>query len=290
MARTREAKPSAWAGHTGGLFDTSRPGGLHERIYSSLIHAIVSGRFVKGSKLPSEPELAITFDVSRPVVRQALEKLRSEGLIESQRGSGNYVAGLEHLVASRMQSAASSPLLVRSMLDDLEFRLTLEPEAAFLAARRRGTADLDRMRAAMGQFADAHAAGRITHHFDYLFHEAIAIATSNTRFIDTARSLEYSQDDERVLMRHLVHFQPGPQSAEVIREHRAVLELIEGREADAARKAMADHIAGSSRRLMRHMANLRSNIAARQPQAATAGADGEAAELPGALTAPDGNF
>jgi GntR family transcriptional repressor for pyruvate dehydrogenase complex len=278
VARTREAKASVKAGHAVGLFDTSRPGGLHERIYSSLIHAIVSGRFVKGSKLPSEPELATTFDVSRPVVRQALEKLRSEGLIESQRGSGNYVVGLDHLIASRVQSLATSPVLVQSMLDDLEFRLMLEPEAAFHAARRRGTADLERMKTAMERFVEAHEAGHITHHYDYLFHEAIAIATTNSRFIDAARSLEYSQDDERILMRHIVHFQPGPQSAEVIREHQAVLELIEAREAERARKAMAEHIAGSRRRLMRHIAELRNDVAARQTPAESIGASDEATD------------
>lgn len=256
MARAKEANSTKQIDRAGGLFDTSRPGGLHERIYRSLIHAIVSGRFVKGSKLPSEPELATTFEVSRPVVRQALEKLRADGLIESLRGSGNYVAGLDHVVATRLQSGFTQIVQARRMLDDLEFRLILEPEAAFLAARRRGPADLNRMRSAMDQFEQAHSAGRITHHFDYLFHEAIALATTNTRFIDAARALEYSQDDEKLLMRHLVYFQPGARGAEVIREHQAVLELIQQRDAEKAREAMWDHISASRLRLREHLKRL----------------------------------
>jgi GntR family transcriptional repressor for pyruvate dehydrogenase complex len=256
MARGREPRNPAQAAGTGGLFDTDRPGGLHERIYRSLIHAIVSGQFAKGSKLPSEPDLAATFGVSRPVVRQALEKLRGEGLIESLRGSGNYVAGLDHLVASRLQSAMAPLLHAQRMLDDLEFRLILEPEAAFLAARRRSTSDLKRMQSAMEQFVQAHEDGRITHHFDYLFHEAIALATTNSRFIDAARALEYSQEGERLLMRHLVHFQPSARAAEVIREHQMVMDLIQQRDGEAARKAMWSHISASRLRLTEHLERL----------------------------------
>src|SRR5690606_6300494 len=143
--------------------------------------------------------------------------------------------GIDHIVLSRLQSGAVPPLNAKRMLDDLEFRLMLEPEAASLAARRRGTADIDRMRTAMDQFVQAHEAGRITHHFDYLFHEAIALATTNSRFLDAARVLEYSQNEEQLLMRHLVHFQPSTRATEVIHEHRLVLDLIEQRESDAAR-------------------------------------------------------
>jgi GntR family transcriptional repressor for pyruvate dehydrogenase complex len=255
LARAKAANPSA---ERGGLFVTERPGGLHERIYRSLLHAIVSGRFVKGSRLPSEPELATTYGVSRPVVRQALDKMRSDGLIESLRGSGSYVAGLDHLVTAAKNSIVNSPVHAKGMLDDLEFRLILEPEAAFLAAKRRGPSDLARMTAALRQFEEAYASGQITHHYDYLFHEAIAFATTNARLVEAARIVEYSQDDERLLMRHIVHFQPGARGAEVIREHELVLDLIRQREPVAARDAMARHISSSRQRVIDYISRLSS--------------------------------
>lgn len=236
-----------------GLFGTDRPGGLHERVYRSLLHAIVSGRFAKGSKLPSEPELATAYGVSRPVVRQALDKIRSEGLIESLRGSGSYVTGLDHLVTSARSSLLNSPVHAKAMLDDLEFRLIFEPEAAFFAAKRRAPSDLAKMTSALRQFEDAYGSGQISHHYDYLFHEAIAFSTTNSRLVDAARTVEYSQDDERLLMRQLVHFQPGTRGAEVIREHELVLELIRQRDATAARDAMANHISSSRQRLVDYL-------------------------------------
>ncbi|MDD2870219.1 FadR/GntR family transcriptional regulator [Neomegalonema sp.] len=239
------------------LFETDRPGGAHERVRRSLIHAIVSGRFPTGDRLPSEPELTAIFGVSRPIVRQALEKLRAEGLVESLRGSGSYVARLDHLLAARLRSGGDVLRHARTMLEDLEFRQMLEPEAAFLAARRRSPEDLDRMRAAMEQFQTAHESGRITHHFDYLFHEAIARATANERFLDAARRLEYAQEDERLFMRHLIHFHPHARAEEVVREHGLVLERIAERDEEGARAAMGRHIEAGRLRQEEHLKRLK---------------------------------
>lgn len=238
------------------FFDTERPAGLHERIHTSLMHAIISGQLAKGDKLPSEPVLANTFGVSRPVVRQALEKLRAGGMIQSLRGSGNYVASLDHLVASFQEIVADWTPHAKGMLDDLEFRLTVEPEAAYWAARRRGPNDLNSLRFALGQFEDAHAAGRITHHYDFRFHEAVAIATANARFVEAARMIEFPKDAERLFMRHITFFHPQRRGSEFIREHRRVLELITEREAEPAREAMRCHIIASRDRLTEQLRTL----------------------------------
>ena len=55
-----------------------RPERFAERVYETLFHAIVEGRIAVGSKLPSENDLATLFEVSRPVVRQALDRLRAD--------------------------------------------------------------------------------------------------------------------------------------------------------------------------------------------------------------------
>ena len=190
------------------------------------------------------------------MVRQALDRLRRDGLVKSLRGSGNYVVGIDELIAARLLSASGSLLQTQRMLDDLEFRLVIEPEAAFFAARRRGIADMDRIETALRKFEEAHAAGAITDHFDYLFHEAIAAATTNEHFVEAVRSLEYRSDDERILMRHLVHFQPRNRGAAVLREHGEVLDLIRKRDAEAAKHAMWNHIEAARLRLMKHNAVL----------------------------------
>jgi DNA-binding FadR family transcriptional regulator len=253
--RGRKPKQAGAPESTRGLFETGRPGGLHERVYRSLVHAIVSGKFGRGSRLPSEPELAATFSVSRPVVRQALVRLREEGVIQSLRGSGNYVIGVDDLLAEKL-SRSSSPQQLQHLLDDLEFRLVIEPEAACLAALRRSPADMQRIEAALRRFEEAHASGAITHHFDYLFHEAIAVAATNPRFVEAIHALEYQPDDERLLLRHLVHFQPSARGTAVIAEHAEVLNLIKRRDGEAAREAMRAHIESARRRLTKYLETL----------------------------------
>ena len=64
---------------------------LADKVYENLFHAIVTGMIAAGTKLPSENQLAREFDVSRPVLREALDKLRADRLVSSVRGSGNFV-------------------------------------------------------------------------------------------------------------------------------------------------------------------------------------------------------
>lgn len=236
-----------------GLFGTGRPGELHQRVHRSLLHAIISGRFAAGSRLPSEPDLAATFSVSRPVVRQAIDRLKTLELVVSQRGSGNYVAPLDPAAIARFVNPDEADQHLRQMSDDLELRLAVEPEAALLAAHRHGPEDLDRMEQAIDHFQAALAAGRITHHADYLFHLAIARATGNDQFLRTAEMLEFSRGEGWLLIRHLAHFQPATRADEVMQEHRRVLDWIRRRDGEAARRSMIDHLEASRLRLAGHV-------------------------------------
>ncbi|MBW9080748.1 FadR family transcriptional regulator [Rhizobium pusense] len=241
------------AGATEGLFETGRPGGLHERVYRSLVHAITSGKYEVGSKLPTEAALALAYEVSRPVLRQAMERLRVEGLIESRRGAGSFVVEIGNAAPITARPGVDVLATMRRMMDDLEFRTVVEPEVAFLAARRRGPVDLERMETALKGFEAAHKAGAITHHFDFLFHEALAMATTNERFVSAIRSLEYGAEDGRVLARDMIHFQPQERGDSVLQEHVNIFELIKKRDDKGARNAMSRHIESARLRHERFM-------------------------------------
>jgi len=64
---------------------------LFARIKSSLRQDILNRRFRPGQKLPSEAQLQLSFGVSRITVRQALNELQSEGLIDTINGKGSFV-------------------------------------------------------------------------------------------------------------------------------------------------------------------------------------------------------
>jgi GntR family transcriptional regulator of arabinose operon len=65
----------------------------YRRIYTDLRHALTTGRYVPGDKLPSENELVEQFGASRPTVGRALAQLETEGMVERRPGSGTYVLG-----------------------------------------------------------------------------------------------------------------------------------------------------------------------------------------------------
>lgn len=96
---------------------------------------ILDGTYVAGDKLPSERELALEYEVSRPSLREAMGNLQAKGLIERKQGGGTFVC-------KQINSAMVDPLLElvatkpETQFDLLEFRHALEGMAAFYAALR----------------------------------------------------------------------------------------------------------------------------------------------------------
>lgn len=223
-------------------FGPARPERLAARVYESLFHAIVTGKFARGQRLPSENLLAAQFDVSRPIVRQALDRLREEGLIESIRGSGSYVNEHPERAGGTAGPDGDPMERMNEILNGLEFRMVVETEAAFFAAQRRNAADIARMETALAGFGQALAKGEIPHHFDYAFHEAIGLATANPRFVAALKSLEYDVSHAVNLMRYLVHFEPLERGQKVLAEHVEIFELIKAGDGEAARRAMRNHL------------------------------------------------
>ena len=209
-----------------------------ERVYDGLFHAIMTGKLAPGARLPSELELAGHFQVSRPVVRQALDRLRKDELVSSIRGSGTYVRSGPAPAAPPVPSGGD----MGHILHGLELRLVVEPECAYLAALRRKPQDLARMEEMLDGFEKAAVNGDVAHHFDYGFHEAIAQATANPRMAQVLGSLKFDVSHAINLWRHMAQMKPWQRSQEVLDEHRAIFNLIRDQDAEGARRAMRSHI------------------------------------------------
>lgn len=211
-----------------------------ERVYDSLFHAVMTGKLAPDTKLPSELQLASFFQVSRPVVRQALDRLRQDRLVEPIRGSGTYVRA--HAAQAPVLPAAHLQADMSHIVHGLELRLVIEPECAHLAALRRKPADLARMEGMLDGFESAAASGDVAHHFDYGFHETIAQATANPRMAQVLKSLEYDVSHAVNLWRHMAQMKPWKRSQDALDEHREIFELIRRQDAEGARRAMRSHV------------------------------------------------
>jgi GntR family transcriptional regulator len=73
------------------LLNPQSPIPLYRQLADVLASAIRSGDFAPGSRIPSEPQLAASYQIGRPTARQAIDLLVRRGLLTRRRGSGTYV-------------------------------------------------------------------------------------------------------------------------------------------------------------------------------------------------------
>lgn len=106
-----------------------------EDVVAQIKEAILSGRFVSGSKLPSERELTAEFQVSRGVIREAIRILELSGflLVRKGYGGGAYVTelNLSHVGNAFLDLFQTNKLTIAEVA---QVRLYIEPEVARLAA------------------------------------------------------------------------------------------------------------------------------------------------------------
>lgn len=223
---------------------------LSDVLYNDILSRIRHGDFRDQPRLPSEVELSQRFSVSRPIVREALGRLRHEGIIHSRRGSGSFVTEAGAGPARADPEALPPPL---QSIDDLQkfydFRLAVEGEAAYRAALNASAASRAQVKAELDALEAAVRTGQVGVNQDFAFHMAIATASENRFFvssllalrphldflIDLARSFSLSVSEEHIKM--------------VQQEHAVVYEAIEARDGDGARERMRAHIENARQRV-----------------------------------------
>ena len=104
-------------------------------IVASLNERVQQGQLQAGDKLPSESEIMAQFEVSRTVVREALSRLQAAGAVETRHGIGTFVLPARDPLNFSLGSVDLA--MVSDVIALLELRISLETEAAGLAAQRR---------------------------------------------------------------------------------------------------------------------------------------------------------
>lgn len=217
-----------------------RPRGtLTDKVTEELMRAIGAGEYPLESRLPSEKELAERFGVSRTVVREAVSRLKSDGLVESHQGKGAFVRHGATRVPFRLGNDAASS--VRSVLHIIELRRGLEAEAAALAAARRSAAQLAEIRRAMKELRRCSAAGEDGVGADTAFHRAVARATGNPHYLALWDFIgQFLQDATRLTRAYEARHPPLVE--QVHREHEEMAKAIARRDPEAARAAARRHL------------------------------------------------
>ncbi len=225
-----------------------RPRGLVGEIVESLNTSIANGELQPGVKLPTEAEIMARFEVSRTVVREAISKLQASGRVETRHGIGTFV--LAPRSAGNFRIAPVDFATVADVIALLELRISLETEAAGLAAHRRSDANLAAMDAALQAYQDSIREDSDAVPPDFQFHMEIARATGNQHFADLMTYLG-TMIIPRTRVNTPANAPEGRLSylQRVHSEHESILDAIRNRDAESARAAMRTHLSNSRERL-----------------------------------------
>ncbi|MGE3809376.1 MAG: FadR/GntR family transcriptional regulator [Gemmataceae bacterium] len=204
---------------------------------------ILSGKLAPGDRLPSERDISAQMGVSRSVVREALRRLASLGLIRSAHGSGARVEAPN----SKLITTGYQHLLTRLgeyKLEDLgAVRLPLETTIVRLACEKRTDEQIERMKKTQEVLGDPEGDLEAHAKADIEFHAILAEATGNPFF---AIVLEPLQELQIASRRRTL----GNYGVEIAHRHHAkILKAIVKRDVETAVAAMTEHIEANMRHL-----------------------------------------
>ena len=227
-----------------------RPRGLVGEIVKSLAAGIRAGQLKPGEKLPTEAEIMAQFDVSRTVVRESLSKLQASGLVKTRHGIGTFVLSPEE--SGNFKIAADDFATITDVISVLELRISLETEAAGLAAQRRTPDNLAALETALHAFRDSINRDSDAVPPDFQFHMEIARSTGNRHFADLMTYLgTMIIPRTRVNTAHNAPEGRLNYLQRVNTEHESIYNAIRDQDPEAARAAMRTHLSNSRERLRR---------------------------------------
>lgn len=208
---------------------------LTDEVTESMMEQIYSGQIGVGEKLPTGAQLATEFDVSLTVIREAISRLQSEGLVTSRQGAGVFVA----------ESMGRRPFRINpddnqiSIARIFELRTGVEIEAAGLAAIRCTKKDLAAIAKSLKNMEGAIDRGTDAVSEDLEFHRAVANATKNPLFNGFLEFLEGHIRGSIETSRRISNLQ---EVTLALKEHSRIYEAICASDVQAAQEAMKAHM------------------------------------------------
>ena len=219
---------------------------LTDEVARMLSESIKGGKYRPGERLPTETELCKSYGVSRPVLREAISQLKSEGLVVPQQGRGVFVSD-NGFKASMMLDIPSIEDKAE-VLQILDLMLAIEVHSTGLAAKNHTKKQLGAIKKALDKLVLAISSGNLGSEEDLAFHNEIVKATNN-HFILTL-SIFLGEN-----IRHAIRTARKNTSAisglnhDVIQEHEAIYHAVAAQDVEEARRAAEKHLRNAVGRL-----------------------------------------
>lgn len=213
---------------------------ISDRVYEQLRDMIYRGELRSGEKLMSERDMAQAFNVGRPTVREAIQKLTEQGLIESRRGVGTFVLGED----TRKNKKPLLQLLNGqdfTVVDLLEVRLVLESNSAALAARRATEQDVRIIEQSLNRLLDTRYGPERDLDDELSFHMNIAYATKNIVQVHLMKSF-YDVLYYGMNLAFPTLIKDEKLDELTFDQHATIFKAIENRDPELAAQTMENHI------------------------------------------------
>lgn len=216
---------------------------LSQATAALLLESVQAGEFRAGEKLPSERELMTRFQVGRNTVREAVQSLVSQGILDVRPGRGTTVLGTDTRYLFKDQTFIT--MLSNSAIDDLyEFRMLLETESAARAAERATDQQRTAVSQALDRYVEAYRSGGLAYRRDVEFHASVARASNNSAYAGAFDAVA------KTLLTAMRATDELPWTVERgCVEHGAIAECILEGNPEGARAAMTLHLQSAKRAL-----------------------------------------
>jgi GntR family transcriptional regulator, transcriptional repressor for pyruvate dehydrogenase complex len=217
---------------------------LSVEVAADIKKQIRAEKLLPGAQVQTEAQLCEKYGVSRTVIREAIVRLCSEGLLTPRQGLGVFVSS--DLSIARFEVDWDSIQTMPETVALLELRLAIEVESAGLCAIRRTKADAKSIRQCMEKtHSKSSGTNRTKYQYDFDLHLAIARATKNSYLYQLLLFLKPIVV-KSIKLSSIIDADAKSDFDEINDEqHEAIVEAIEAQDEQRARQSMRLHLISS---------------------------------------------
>jgi GntR family transcriptional repressor for pyruvate dehydrogenase complex len=211
---------------------------LADRLARQIRSLIQRGEYRLGDRLPTIMEMARSFGVGHPTIREALKKLETMRVVEIRHGSGVYVTRSEDVLVLASPDYGGT-VTKKLLLDLIRTRMLLEMQSVGDAVANATPEHLREMKRLVATAANNLGNDDVLNVVNMAFHRQIALASGNAVLAQLLDVLHDLFTDEQRLILGIF----GSREQDHV-EHEAILAALEARDKDLAVERMRRHLEG----------------------------------------------
>lgn len=228
------------------MFKSAKTHRISHNIVKQIRNAILAGELKPGDRLPSEKDLAISFNVSKASLREAVRSLEALGLVEVLQGVSGGVFIREVDLETARNSLFNYIFFQNPSIQEFtQLRLLIEPHMAATAAEKATEEDLRFFYDNLEQTGKQLNSDDFYYQLDTAFHHRIAVISNNRLIVFVIDSLKNAVVNLKLQLELDARF-----SVDVFNSHQRIVEALRKRDAEAAMEEMRQHIISVDKELV----------------------------------------